>query len=63
MAKRGGRKKPPATLRAIAKLLGRNGGYARARKLTKQQRIESARKAIRARWAKAKAAAGAIAES
>lgn len=34
--------------------LGRKGGKARARNLTPEQRIESARKAITARWAKAK---------
>jgi len=35
--------------------LGRKGGKARAKSLTKQQRSEEARKAVLARWAKAKA--------
>jgi len=34
--------------------LGRRGGQARARNMTAQQRKEAARKAIQARWAKAK---------
>lgn len=34
--------------------LGRKGGKATARKLTPQQRKESARRAAQARWAKAK---------
>jgi hypothetical protein len=34
--------------------LGRKGGKARAKKMTKQERSESARKAVLARWAKAK---------
>jgi len=34
---------------------GRLGGPARAAKLTPEQRSESARKAVQARWAKAKA--------
>lgn len=33
------------------------GGKARAKKLTKEQRKEAARKAVNARWAKAKKAA------
>jgi len=32
----------------------RKGGEARAKKLTEEQRTESARKAAKARWAKAK---------
>ena len=32
--------------------LGRRGGKARARKLTPEERTESARKAVEARWAK-----------
>ena len=32
----------------------RKGGYARARKLTPEQRSESARRAVKARWAKTK---------
>jgi hypothetical protein len=34
---------------------GRKGGKATARKLTKQERAESARRAAQARWEKAKA--------
>jgi len=34
--------------------LARMGGEARAKKLTAQQRKESARKAVQARWAKSK---------
>jgi hypothetical protein len=40
-------KKNPAAVQ-----LGRRGGKATARKLTKEQRKESARKAAQARWAK-----------
>jgi len=36
--------------------MARMGGKARAKKMTKQERSDSARKAIQARWAKAKAA-------
>jgi hypothetical protein len=43
------KKKDPA---AIA--MGRKGGRARMRTMTPQQRRESARRAARARWAKAK---------
>lgn len=39
---------------AAAVSLGRKGGRARAKNLTAQQRRESARKAVNARWAKAK---------
>jgi hypothetical protein len=42
-------KKDPAAAR-----LGRKGGRATARNLTPEQRIESARRAAMARWAKAK---------
>ena len=38
-----------------AQELGRKGGFARAKALTKAQRSESGRKAIAARWAKVKA--------
>jgi len=37
---------------AAAVALGRKGGKARARKMTKKERSEAARKAIAARWAK-----------
>jgi hypothetical protein len=39
---------------AAAVALGRKGGEATARKLTVEERIESARKAAEARWAKQK---------
>ena len=32
----------------------KKGGYARAKKMTAEERSESARKAVKARWAKAK---------
>jgi len=41
------KKKSPAAIE-----LGRRGGKARAKKLTKEQRHESARKAAQARWQK-----------
>jgi len=41
-------KKPELTAREM----GRRGGNARAKNLTAEQRSESARKAVRARWAK-----------
>jgi hypothetical protein len=37
---------------AAAVALGRRGGYARAKKLTPEERSLSARKAVEARWAK-----------
>ena len=40
---------------AIGKKGGKKGGAARAAKMTPEQRSESARKAVQARWAKAKA--------
>jgi hypothetical protein len=43
--------KNPAAV-ALGRLGGKKGGPARAAKLTKEQRSESARKAARARWAK-----------
>jgi hypothetical protein len=43
-------------MRELARKLGRRGGLkggkARAEKLTKEQRVEIARKAAKARWAK-----------
>lgn len=42
-------KKNPAAV-ALGRLGGLKGGPARARKLTKEQRSESARKAAQARW-------------
>jgi hypothetical protein len=41
---------PPKNAAAVA--LGRKGGHARAKKLTAEQRSESARKAVQARWQK-----------
>ena len=37
---------------ALGKLGGRKGGKARAAKLTKEQKVEIARKAANARWEK-----------
>jgi hypothetical protein len=47
------KKKDPAAV-ALGRKGGKKGGPARAAKLTSEQRSESARKAVRARWAKAK---------
>jgi hypothetical protein len=47
------KKKNPAAV-ALGRLGGLKGGKARARKLTAEQRCASARKAVLARWAKAK---------
>jgi hypothetical protein len=49
------RKKDPAAV-ALGRKGGKKGGPARAAKLTAEQRSESARKAVQARWAKAKKA-------
>jgi hypothetical protein len=49
---------PPEFREYLAKIGskgGKKGGPARAAKLTPEQRSESARKAIQARWAKVKA--------
>lgn len=50
---------PLDPMRVAAAALGRRGGlkggHARAAKLTPEERAESARKAAKARWAKAKA--------
>ncbi|HJT89827.1 MAG TPA: hypothetical protein VJ732_18280 [Bryobacteraceae bacterium] len=51
------RKKNPAAV-ALGRKGGKKGGAARAAKLTPEQRSESARNAVRARWAKAQKAAG-----
>ena len=45
--------KNPAAV-ALGRLGGKKGGLARAKKLTKEQRAEIARKAAQARWAKKK---------
>lgn len=43
------------TLREHLSRLGKKGGKARAKGMTAEQRAESARKAVEARWAKQKA--------
>jgi hypothetical protein len=53
MAVRAAKKKNPAAV-ALGRRGGKKGGPARAAKLTPRQRSESARKAVEARWAKAK---------
>src|SRR5437764_1162526 len=53
MAAKAAKKKDPAAV-ALGRIGGKKGGPARAAKLTAKQRSESARKAVRARWAKAK---------
>ena len=58
MALKAEENKYPAAV-ALGRRGGKKGGPARAAKLTPQQRSESARKAVQARWAKAKQAAGA----
>jgi hypothetical protein len=50
-------KKNPAAV-ALGRRGGKKGGPARAAKLTPGQRSESARKAVQARWAKAKRGRG-----
>ena len=47
------KKKDPAAV-ALGRKGGKKGGPARAAKLTPEQRSASARKAVQARWAKAK---------
>ena len=53
------RKKLPPDIREYFSKMGKKGGpkggHARAAKLTPEQRSESARKAVQARWAKKKA--------
>ena len=49
------KKKNPAAV-ALGRKGGKKGGPARAAKLTPEQRSESARKAVQARWSKAKRA-------
>ena len=48
------KKKNPAAV-ALGRKGGKKGGKARAAKMTPEERSESARKAVQARWAKAKA--------
>jgi hypothetical protein len=50
---RAAKRKDPAAV-ALGRKGGKKGGPARAAKLTPEQRSESARKAVKARWAKAK---------
>jgi hypothetical protein len=45
--------KDPAAV-ALGRKGGKKGGFARAASMTPKQRSESARKAVQARWAKAK---------
>jgi hypothetical protein len=47
------RKKNPAAV-ALGRLGGLKGGPATAKKLTKQQRSDNARRAVMARWNKAR---------
>jgi hypothetical protein len=56
MAERGGERNrvDPAVIREVMRELGRRGGTKRAARLTKEQRRESARRAVLARWARAK---------
>jgi hypothetical protein len=53
MAVKSAIRKDPAAV-ALGRKGGKKGGPARAAKLTPKQRSESARKAVQARWAKAK---------
>jgi len=56
MAERGGERNrvDPAVIREVMRELGRRGGNKRATRLTKEQRRESARRAVLIRWARAK---------
>ena len=51
-AKTSAKKNPAAVM--LGRLGGLKGGYARAANMTAEERSESARKAVNARWAKAK---------
>ncbi|MGA2182227.1 MAG: hypothetical protein ABSH47_04300 [Bryobacteraceae bacterium] len=53
------KKKNPAAV-ALGRKGGKKGGLARAARLTPEQRSESARKAVQARWAKAASASPSI---
>jgi hypothetical protein len=53
------KKKDPAAV-ALGRRGGKKGGPARAAKLTPEQRSASARKAVQARWARAKQGSGHI---
>jgi hypothetical protein len=52
-------KKNPAAV-ALGRKGGKKGGPARAAKLTPEQRSESARKAVQARWSKARGVSEAV---
>jgi hypothetical protein len=54
------KKKNPAAV-ALGRKGGKKGGPARAAKLTPEQRSETARKAVQARWSKAKGGSDSIA--
>lgn len=51
------KKKNPAAV-MLGRLGGLKGGHARAAKMTPEERSESARKAVQARWEKARREAG-----
>lgn len=53
MPTRAGRRKDPAAV-ALGRRGGKKGGPARAAKLSPEQRSESARNAVKVRWAKAR---------
>lgn len=53
MAVKAAKKKDPAAV-ALGRKGGKKGGPARAARLTPKQRSESARKAVQARWTKAR---------
>jgi len=48
------RKDALEAMREAGKFFGREGGKARAKNLSPEQRSEGARRAVQARWAKAK---------
>jgi hypothetical protein len=54
------KKKMPPEVRAyfveMGRLGGKIGGSSRAAKMTREERVEAARRAVQARWAKKKAA-------
>ena len=56
MAVKAKRKNPAAV--ALGRIGGKKGGPARAARLTPEQRSESARQAVRARWSKARSGGG-----
>ncbi len=50
----GRRRLPKEVMKEAARLFGREGGKARAKKLSPEQRSDIALRAVQARWAKAK---------